>query len=233
MSEKEKEFWIDSAIYKGKEYRYISYGNGKIELFSKEDIKKENVLYTVTADDLDDRYTKITHVIMDGISYVVYEIADDIVTFKRFVNDKKFISKSLKDFELVYEQKNHQKRDKKYIEKEIVYIDEKRIEKEAVNRKFWAEEMASGNIMLSASDDVLSINDLEKALDALYSSRISEKGGIPDALLWDEYIAWLNIDNIKFNISSDWGIVTISPEDSKGNKYIREIVEYLNGIADN
>ena len=82
--------------------------------------------------------------------------------------------------------------------------------------------------MLSVSDDLLSINDLEKALNALYGSRITEKGGIPEALLWDEYIAWLSIDNIKFDITSDWGIVIISPKDSKGNKYIREIVDYLN-----
>lgn len=117
---------------------------------------------------------------------------------------------------------------KKFIEKEIVYIDEKQIEKEAVNRKFWAEEMASGNIMLSVPEDVLSIKDLEKVLNVLYGSRIDEKGGFSEALLWDEYIAWLNIDNIKFDITSDWGIVTISPKDSRGNKYIREIVDYLN-----
>ena len=40
MSEIEKDFWIDLAIYKGKEYQCTSYGNGKIELFSKEDIIK-------------------------------------------------------------------------------------------------------------------------------------------------------------------------------------------------
>lgn len=110
MSEKEREFWIDVAIYKGKEFLYTSYGNSKIELFSKEDVIKENVLHTVTVNDLDDRYTKITYAIMNGISYLVYEIANDIVTFKRFINDKKFTSKSLKDFELIYEQKNHQKK---------------------------------------------------------------------------------------------------------------------------
>lgn len=115
MSEKERKFWIDIAIYKGKEFQYNSYGDGKIELFSKEDIIKENVLHTVTVNDLDDIYTKITYAIIDGVSYVVYEIANDMVTFKRFINDKKYISKSLKDFELVYEQKNHQKSGKKYI----------------------------------------------------------------------------------------------------------------------
>lgn len=228
MDEKEKKFWTNLAIYKGKEYQYISYGNGKIELYSTKDIRLEKVLYTVIANDLEDRYTKITHAILDGVSYVVYEIDNDIVTYKRFINDNKYISKSLKDFEMVYEQKNHQYNNQKYVEKEIVYIDVVRIDKEAVNRKFWAEEMASGNLMLSVSDDVLSINDLENALSALYDSRISDKGGFPDALLWDEYIAWLNIDNIRFDISSDWGIVTISPEDSRGNQYIREIVDYLN-----
>lgn len=64
--------------------------------------------------------------------------------------------------------------------------------------------------------------------NTLYGSRIDEKGGFSEALLWDEYIAWLNIDNIKFDITSDWGIVTISPTDCRGNKYIREIVDYLN-----
>lgn len=229
MSEKERKFWMDLAIYKGKEFQLTSYGNGKIELFGKEDIIKEDVLYTVTANDLEDIYTKITYAVLDGILYVVYEIVGDIVTYKRFVNDKKYISKSMKNFELIYEQKNHQNGNEKYIEREIIYIDEKQIEKEVINRKFGAEEMASGNIMISISDDVLSINDLEIVLRTLYGARINEKGGIPEALLWDEYIAWLNIDGIKFDITSDWGIVTISPKDSRGNKYIREIVDYLNG----
>ena len=56
MSEKERKFWMDLAIYKGKEFQHTSYGNGKIELFGKEDIIKEDVLYTVTANDLEDIY---------------------------------------------------------------------------------------------------------------------------------------------------------------------------------
>ncbi len=220
----EKDFWSNWARYNGTEYRCVSYGNNKAELFAGDDSLKENVLYTVQADELEDCYTLMTYAILRGIQYVVYEIENDIVTYKKYVNDKEFMKKPKMDFELIYLQKNHTE----YVEKKIVFIDEKRIDRAAVNRKFWPEEMASGNIMFSASDDLITIHDLNKILEELYGARITDKGGSPEALLFDEYIAWCNIDGNRFDISSDWGIVTISPKEEKGNKYIIELVDYLN-----
>lgn len=224
----EKKFYAELAIYKGEEFRCVTYGGGRVELFAPDDALCQNVLHSVNIADLEDKYTKIIHAVLNGISYVVYDIENDVVEYKRYINAKDFIRRPIADFELIYVQRNHHI--KKYTEKEPLYVDESRIEKDAVNRSFWPEEMACGNIMLSFSDDKLSVGDMQKALEELYGRRISEKGGLPQALLWDEYISWFKIDDAGFDLTSEMGIVTISPKGAEGNKYIREIADYLNRI---
>lgn len=222
----EKQFWSQWAKYKGRDYRSVSYGNNKVELYDKDDFLMKNLLYTVTSAELEDSYTLMIRGILQGIEYLVYEIENETVTYTKYVSAQEFVKKPVTDFELIYSQKNH----RDYVEKDIIFIDEKRIDREKVNQRFWPNEMASGNIMFSVLEDVITIKDLNIALEKLYSARITDKGGFPEAILWDEYQAWLSIDGHRLDINSDLGIVTVAPNDEGGNKYIMEIVDYLNQI---
>ncbi len=224
-----KKFYSDWAVYNGIDYRCVRYFD-KIELFDALDEENKNVLYTVSLNLIEDEYTIMTKAILNGVEYTVFDIEEGIVIYKRFINDENFIRRKTEEFELIVQYKSHSKNGHStYLEKSIIYINENKVTYDAVDRKYWPEEMASGNIMFCVDNELISLDDLYEALEKLYSGRISDKGSIPEAALFDEYIAWLSIDGIKFNISEDWGLVTISPEQNNvGGEYIRELIDYFN-----
>lgn len=143
------------------------------------DEENKNVLYTVPLNSIEDEYTIMTKAILNGVEYTIFGIEKDTVIYKKFINDENYIRRRTEEFELIVQYRNHTKNGHStYSEKSIIYIDESKITSDAVDRKYWSEEMANGNIMFCVSNDFISLNDLYQALEKLYSGRISDKGVI-------------------------------------------------------
>ena len=95
---------------------------------------------------------------------------------------------------------------------------------------FYIEEMASGNYMTAHLDENKDLFQTINDLEMLYDNRIQFSNPDFNMILVDYYICKFTIDNILFCIDYDYGLVTISPDDEKGNIYIREMVDYFNKL---
>ena len=96
-------------------------------------------------------------------------------------------------------------------------------------RRFSPEKTTSGSVMFSVDSDIVSRDDLRKALNSLYPGRLEIKDKAQ--LIMDEVLEYIYIDGIKMVISEDlsYEMVWIFPDKKGyGEKYIFEIVDYFN-----
>ena len=216
------------CVHKGVTYRALSYYD-HIELFAIDDVNKKHIIEKMKKEDLEDYYYLITRCILNGINYVVRKIEDDIVTYERAVCDKKLFEIQIHNLDIIYQQKN---RSGKPFERRIIYIDNNKITERYLDKNFYPEEMHNGHLMLPYLDTELDINDTCQLLKKRYGDRIKLNPPSLEMLMIDYYIATFTIDNYKFCLDYDYGIVTISPDDD-GDKYILEIIEYFNNCYEN
>lgn len=87
--------------------------------------------------------------------------------------------------------------------------------------------------MIDISSDILDSREFEKVIEEMYGSRAVKSGIVRDLIAIDEYFAFWKIDDVEFDLSEDfcWDIICLSTRDSRGNKYIKEIAEYINGVV--
>ncbi len=211
------------GIYKGITYRIASYWHD-VELFSIDDNDHHYVIRRVPKDEMEDLYTLHTHCRLNGIAYIVHKIENDIVTYERCVCDKVMFKKPLNEFDVVFRSKN---RYKQHPESKVLYINNK-MDDTILNNHFVPEEMHNGHIMLSYIDIEMDVSDTTKTLKDLYGDRIVMHGAAPEMLIIDYYIERFTIDDIEFCMDCDYGIVTISPDNDNGDKYIWEMTDYFN-----
>ena len=217
-----KKFYADYAVYDGVSYRETSYRD-RIELFAVDDEECEHVLFSVSKDKIEERYSVFNHAILNGLEYVYYDIKDRVVTYSTTHKNMKLLQRDINDFDLVYQIIARGK--DKPIEKKLIYskTDGMQI------KEFYPQEMANGSVMFSVCTDLISREELYKAIQTLYAGRISDAFAGTEIIY--AYIGIIRIDGIVFNISEDldYGILTISPaQKGKGEKYIFEIADYLN-----
>ena len=165
-----------------------------------------------------------THCVLNGIVYIVRKIEDDVVTYERTVCDKELFDKKIQNFDIIYQNKN---RSEKPLERKIIYIDNYKIKESDLDKSFYPEEMHNGHLMLSYLDTKLSIYNTFQLLEKKYGDRIIINPPSIELLIIDYYFTTFIIDNYKFCLDYNFGIVTISP-DENGDKYILEIIEYFN-----
>ena len=223
-----KNFYAEYAVYQGNTYLRVGYYD-KVELFDIDDTEPKNVLFTLPLNTIEESYTVMNYAVLNGIEYVFYEIENGIVTYSTTHANKQYLQKNQKEFDLIYQQINRGAG--KPIEKKIVYINEEKVSPDSVNLRFRPEEMANGSIMFSVCSDIIALDDVYKVLEVLYPGRLSDKGGVPSALIMDEIVSWISIDGIRININQDlcWDITTVFPhQKGSGEKYIFEIVDYFN-----
>ena len=222
-----KKFYADYAVYEGVAYRALSYTD-RIDLFDVDDEERECVLFSVPKEKIEERYSVFNHAVLNGLEYVYYDIKGEQVTFSSTYKDKKILQRYIKDFDLVFQTIN--RGSDKPMEKKLIYSKDKSISDGSQIKRFYPQEMANGSVMFSVSSDLVSREALYKSIQTLYAGRISDKSSSA-GLATDEYIEFIRIDGIVFNISEDliYGIVTISPaHKGNGEKYIFEIVDCLN-----
>jgi hypothetical protein len=211
------------GIYKGITYRTVLYWND-VELFSIEDNDHLYVISRVLKDEIEDLYTLFTYCRFNGIEYIVRKIENEIVTYERSVCDKVLFKKPLREFDVVFSSKKHHNQ---YTERKVLYINNK-MDEIMLNYYFVPEEMHNGHIMLSYLDSVMNVSDTIKTLTDLYGDRIVLQGAALEMLIMDYYIERFTIDDAEFCIDSDYGIVTISPDNDNGDMYIWELTDYFN-----
>ncbi len=205
------------AIYKGKKYRFTTYGNGTVKLFDENDLSKEKPLFSVDKNSIDDFISKLyCDGILNGIQYEVTEIENDIVSYKKYSDKEKITRKrSITDFDLVISKQGY----KKYREWKIIFIDENEINRNDELGAFWVSDGKFGLLEFCQIEDIISIDELYEELLNIYGDRIEQPFYKP----FDWYKSNLYIDDIQFEIWNDWGLINISATVQKGNDYIREI----------
>lgn len=205
------------AVYKGKKYRFGFYGYGTVKLFDENDTSKENALFSVDKNSIDDFIYKLyCYGIMNGVLYSITEIENEIVSYEEYSGEEKVIRKRIiEDFDMIFSRqgcKNHR-------ECKIIFIDENKINRNDVLYNFWADDGKYGLLEFSVIEDIISIDELYEELLDIYGNRI----GRPFYKPFDWYKTDLRIDDIRFEIWNDWGLVNIAAATQKGNDYIREI----------
>lgn len=210
-------FGDEWAIYKGKKYRFTTYGNGTVKLFDENDISKEKPLFSVEKNSIDD-FINILFCdgILNSVQYKVTEIENDIVSYEKYSGKERITQKRpITDFDLVISQQAH----KKYKERKIIFIDENKINRNDELGAFWANDKKFGLLEFYEIEDIISIDELYEELLNIYGDRIEQPFYKP----FDWYKSYLYIDDIQFEIWNDWGLISISAVMQKGNDYIREI----------
>ncbi len=222
----DKNFWSDWAVYKGRNFRCTYYANNIVKLFDEADELKGNAIYTVKKDELEDSYSLSTSAILNGVEYKVYEIENDTLIYKKCLNKDELTKNFITDFDLIYSEKSYSE----YKEREIIYIDEKQKNKGLEYRNFWMEENEYGGFEFGAVDGIISVEEMNEALEEIYGGRIVERtGGGPGWFV--DYQSQVCVDGIWLKILSDFGIVTISSYEN-GRKYISEITDYFEKRAE-
>ena len=82
--------------------------------------------------------------------------------------------------------------------------------------------------MISFLDDEKDLNSTITDLKSLFGDRIEIGEPNMALLMTDYYISQIRIDDSYFCMDCDYGIITISPEDTSGNPYIWEIIDHFN-----
>ena len=207
----------ESAIYKGKKYRFGFYGYGTVKLFDENDTLKENALFSVDKSRIDDFIYKIyCYGIMNCVLYRIKEIENDIVSYEEYSGEEKVIQKrTIADFDMIFSSQKH----KSHRECKIILINENKINQDDVLYNFWADDGKYGLLEFSVIEDVVSIDELYEELIDKYGDRIARPFYKP----FDWYKTDLCIDDTRFEIWNDFGIVNIAAMSQKGNDYIREI----------
>lgn len=222
-----KDFHADYAVYNGITYREISYFD-RLELFGIDDYERKDILFSIPEDSVEDRFSVINHAILNGVDYVFYDITDEIVTYGSTFSGAKYLKEKLCNFDLLFQKIFRGAH--KPIEKKIVYVNEKASCPIRIF-DYYPEERANGSIMFYESSDRISREDIYKAIDSLYSGRITKKQNDESVHLIDQTIDQVSIDGIWFEIVDDflYDMIYIAPmKKGSGEKYIFEIVDYFN-----
>lgn len=215
----------DFAVWQGTKYRITSYWK-EYELFAVEDVKKENPLGRITCEEANDRYTAYAKCEYKGMRYTTLRIEEGICYYKNcVVHNPKEQCRPIEEFDEIWIVNN---RSGKWAETYTIYLNDKYDNQKPSDSIYYVEEMACGNQMTAHRDDVKDLPTTIKELMSLYGDRLYMKTPNEQLLMVDYYISQITIDGVAFCLDYDWGIVTISPENSAGNKYIWEIVEYFN-----
>jgi hypothetical protein len=211
----------DSQTYRVKSYLH------EYELFSINDKKCESVIARIKRESVEDSYTAFANCDYYGIRYPAYGIRNNRCYFKKIVNhsDEYLVDIPLAEMNEVWIQRN---RSNCVPEKVEVYLNEKCVEQKPSDQIFYLEEMANGNIMTSHLDKNKDIEQTIKDLENLYGNRIQIDKPDLYLLMVDYFISRIKIDSHHFCMDYDYGIITISPENESGNKYISEIVDCFN-----
>lgn len=99
--------------------------------------------------------------------------------------------------------------------------------------KGWSlEKVASGNLSIQTfdNDKFEKIGELKKILQDIYGERIKEGTVHEVQLMMDEYFQDVYIDDIRFNIGDEFGIICFMTYEESGNKYILEIYNHFNSL---
>ena len=95
-------------------------------------------------------------------------------------------------------------------------------------KNFSTETMANGSVCLSASPKEITVMQLEKAVKALYDERITGMHLLADPMAMDDYYNFFKIDGIEFCIAMEWETVSFEPMEKAGEKYVLELIDFLN-----
>ncbi|MBQ6696888.1 MAG: hypothetical protein IJN16_09320 [Lachnospiraceae bacterium] len=215
------------VIYQGMKYRVVSYWK-EYELYGVEDTGQEKSLGRIRKDEVSDAYTAHACCEKVGIRYTVTRVEQGTCYFKNYVvKDPKEQALAVEYFDEIWIAHN---RSGQPMENHTIYLNKKCNGIKPSSRLYYLDEMANGNVMESHLDTVKSLKETISCLEELYDDRIHIEPPDEKMLLWDYYISRVKIEEEWFCMDVDYGIITISPEGSGGNKYIREIVAHFNGV---
>lgn len=204
-------------------YRVREYLN-EYELYDVSDIHFVKPIQRISIELISDSFSRVAFCQYRGIEYPAFFIEDDNCYYKRNHSDNNMCCVSIYEMDEIWISLNR----KSETTINTIYVNSKYKNNKPSNKKYFVEEMASGNYMTSYIEDMKDLSQTIKDLEKLYRDRIKFESPILEMMLIDYYICTFFIDGISFYFDCDYGIINIAVDNEEGNPYIFEIVDYFN-----